>query len=268
MAPTESHCAGGKGMAGALAITGAGRNIGRAIALRMAREGWAVAISDINGDSASAVAAEIENHGGRALGNQVDVTDASAVGAWVDEVDRKLGGLTGAVSNAGILTVGPLVDVTPEAWRRVMAVNLDGAFFFCRAAARRMAARGGGSIVILASAASRRASEGLGPYSTSKTALHGLTRNLALELSPHKVRVNAISPGIVDTDMWELIDRRKAEIHGRQPGEVFADMVKMVPLGRAEQPEDVATCAAFLLSDEANYMTGQNISYDGGFQMP
>ena len=255
-------------MAGALAITGAGRNIGRAIALRMAREGWAVAISDINGESASAVAAEIERDGGRALGHAVDVTDSDAVAAWVDEVDAELGGLTGAVSNAGIITIGPLVDVAPEDWRRVMAVNLDGAFFFCQAVARRMMERGRGSIVILASASSRRASEGLGPYSTSKTALHGLTRNLALELSPHKVRVNAISPGIVDTDMWELIDRSKAAMQGREPGEVFADMVRLVPLGRAEQPEDVATMAAFLLSDEADYITGQNISYDGGFQMP
>ena len=255
-------------MAGALAITGAGRNIGRAIALRMAREGWAVGISDINGESAQAVAAEIEAHGGRARGDALDVTDAAAVSSWVDEVDHDLGGLTGAVANAGIITVGPLLDVTPEDWRKVMAVNLDGAFFFTQAVARRMVARKQGSIVILSSASSRRASEGLGPYSTSKTALHGLTRNLALELSRDSVRVNAISPGIVDTDMWAQIDRDKAAMQGRKPGEVFAGMVQLVPLGRAQQPEDVATMAAFLLSDEANYITGQNISSDGGFQMP
>lgn len=128
-------------MAGALAITGAGRNIGRAIALRMAREGWAVGISDINGESAQAVAAEIEAHGGRARGDALDVTDAAAVSSWVDEVDHDLGGLTGAVANAGIITVGPLLDVTPEDWRKVMAVNLDGAFFFTQAVARRMVAR-------------------------------------------------------------------------------------------------------------------------------
>ena len=255
-------------MAGALAITGAGRGIGRAIALRMAREGWAVAVSDINGDSADDVAAEIEQGGGRARGDALDVTDPEAVSAWVDLVDADLGGLTGAVANAGIIMVKPLLDVTPEDWRRLMAVNLDGAFFFTQAAGRVMAPRGRGSIVILSSASSRRPSEWLGPYSTSKTALHGLTRNLALELSKHQVRVNAISPGLVDTDMWEQIDRGRGTRLGRKPGEVFAEMIKMVPLGRAEQPEDVATMAAFLLSEEADFITGQNISYDGGFQMP
>jgi NAD(P)-dependent dehydrogenase (short-subunit alcohol dehydrogenase family) len=234
----------------------------------MAREGWGIAISDINQESAQAVAAEIEANGGRARGDALDVTDADAVSRWVDEVDQDLGGLTGAVANAGIITVGPLLDATPEDWRRVMAVNLDGTFFFTQAAARRMVERRHGSIVIMASAGSRRASEGLGPYCTSKTGLHGLTRNLALELSTAKVRVNAISPGIVDTDMWAQIDRGKAAMQGRRPGEPFADMLKLVPLGRAQEPEDVATMTAFLLSDKADYITGQNISYDGGFQMP
>ena len=255
-------------MAGALAITGAGRGIGRAIALRMAREGWAVAVSDINGDSAAEVAAAIEQGGGRARGDALDVTDPDAVSAWVNEVDADLGGLTGAVANAGILMVRPLLEMAPEDWRRLMAVNLDGAFFFTQAAGRVMAARNRGSIVIISSASSRRPSEWLGAYSTSKTALHGLTRNLALELSPHQVRVNAVSPGLVDTDMWAKIDREKGARQGRQEGEVFAEMIKLVPLGRAEQPEDVATMTAFLLSEEADYITGQNISYDGGFQMP
>lgn len=255
-------------MAGAMAITGAGRGIGRAIALRMAREGWAVAVSDINGDSAAAVAAEIEQTGVRARGDALDVTDPDAVAAWVNEVDADLGGLTGAVANAGIITIRPLLEVAPEEWRRVMAVNLDGAFFFCQAAGRVMAPRGKGSIVIISSASSRRPSLWLGPYSTSKTALHGLTRNLALELSEHQVRVNAISPGLVDTDMWEKIDRERGGRQGRKAGEVFAEMIKMVPLGRAQVPEDVATIAAFLLSEETEYITGQNISYDGGFQMP
>ena len=105
-------------------------------------------------------------------------------------------------------------------------------------------------------------------YNTSKTALHGLTRVMALELGPIGIRVNAVSPGVVDTPMWELIDRERAALLGKDPGEVMAEAVDRIPLGRIETPEDVAGFVTYLLSDETSYMTGQNISYDGGFVMP
>ena len=103
---------------------------------------------------------------------------------------------------------------------------------------------------------------------TSKTALHGLTRCMALELGPLGVRVNAVSPGVVDTPMWELIDRERGKLLGKRPGEVIATQAERIPLGRLETPEDVAKIVAYLLSDESDYMTGQNISYDGGMMMP
>ncbi len=255
-------------MAGAVAITGAGRGIGRATALRMAADGCAVAVSDVDGDSAAAVAEEIRSSGGTALSAQLDVTDHAAVRAWVYKVDDELGGLTGAVANAGVMRVQPFLDLTPERWRQVMSVNLDGTFYFVHPVAERMAARKRGSIVIIASASSRQASFATNVYNTSKTAVHGLTRVMALELGPLNVRVNAVSPGVVDTPMWEYIDRERARLLGKQPGEVMAEAIARIPLGRVETPEDVAGFVAYLLSDDSDYMTGQNISYDGGMVMP
>jgi len=255
-------------MTGAVAITGAGRGIGRATALRMAADGWAVAVSDLDGDSIDAVADEIRSGGGTALSAQLDVTNHAAVRAWVYEVDDALGGLTGAVANAGIMRVQRFLDLTPEIWRQVMSVNLDGTFHFVHPVAERMAARERGSIVIIASASSRMPSFATNVYNVSKTALHGLPRVMAMELGPVKVRVNAISPGVVDTPMWELIDRERAALLGKRPGEVIAEAITRIPLGRVETPEDVAGFAAYLLSDDSDYMTGQNISYDGGMVMP
>ena len=255
-------------MAGATAITGAGRGIGRATALRLAADGWAVAVSDLDGNAADAVAREIQSGGGTAVSGQLDVTDHAAVRDWVYEVDDELGGLTGAVANAGIMRVQRFLDLTPEVWRQVMSVNLDGTFYFVHPVAERMAARQRGSIVIIASASSRLPSFATNVYNASKTALHGLTRVMALELGPRNVRVNAISPGVVDTPMWELIDRERAALLGKQPGEVIAEAITRIPLGRVETPEDVAGFAAYLLSDASDYMTGQNISYDGGMVMP
>ena len=255
-------------MAGAVAITGAGRGIGRATALRLAADGWAVALSDLDGDAAAGVAEEIRSGGGTAPSAQLDVTDHAAVRDWVYDVDDELGGLTGAVANAGIMRVQRFLDLTPEIWRQVMSVNLDGTFYFVHPVAERMAARKRGSIVIIASASSRLGSFATNAYNTSKTALHGLTRVMATELGPLGVRVNAVSPGVVDTAMWELVDRERAALLGKQPGEVIAEAITRIPLGRVETPEDVAGFVAYLLSDAPDYMTGQNISYDGGMVMP
>lgn len=252
----------------AVAITGAGRGIGRATALHLAKHGWTVAISDVDGDSVATVATEINEAGGHAVSSALDVTNAEATRLWVEKMDDLLGGLTGAVANAGVMRVKRFLDLTPKIWRDVMSVNLDGTFHFVHPASKRMANRGYGSIVILASASSRQASFATSVYNTSKTALHGLTRVMALELGPSGVRVNAVSPGVVDTPMWDLIDRERAALLGKKSGEVMAEAIERIPLGRIETPEDVAGFVSYLLSDQANYMTGQNISYDGGFVMP
>ena len=256
-------------MANAVAITGAGGGIGRAVALRMARHGWAVAVGDIDGGAAESVAHDIQSAGGRALAHVIDVTDYAAVGDWVETVDDQLDGLTGAVANAGIVNIQPFLDLTPETWRRVLSVNVDGAFNFLQPVASRMSARGAGSIVVMASAASRFGSVGTNVYNVSKHALHGLTRCMALELGPRGVRVNAVSPGVVlGTSMWEAIDRERARILGKQPGQVVEETIQRIPLGRASTPDDIANLVAYLLCDESDYMTGQNVSYDGGFVMP
>jgi len=255
-------------MTGAVAITGAGRGIGRATALRMAADGWAVAVSDVDGDSAAAVAEEIRSGSGTALSAQLDVTDHAAVRAWVNEVDDELGGLTGAVANAGIMRVQNFLDLTPEIWRQVMSVNLDGTFHFVHPVAERMSARKRGSIVIIASASSRMPSFATNVYNVSKTALHGLTRVTAMELGPLNVRVNAVSPGVGDTPMWEYIDRERAKLLGKQPGEVIAEAISRIPLGRVGTAGDVEGFGAYRVSDGYKYRHGENISYAGGFVMP
>lgn len=255
-------------MARALAITGAGRGIGRAIALRTAHDGWAVALSDVNGDAADAVAAEIAAAGGHATAERIDVTDCAGVEQWVQRVDDELGGLSGAVANAGIVHNEHFLDISEESWRRIVDVNLHGTFNFAQPVARRMADRGAGSIVALASASSRLPSAAVSAYAVTKSAIHGLVRNLAFELGPLGVRVNAVSPGIVDTEMWRQIDRERGCLLGLEPGELLAEAPQRIPLRRLEQPEDVAKIVAYLLSDDADYMTGQNISYDGGMAMP
>ena len=255
-------------MARALAVTGAGRGIGRAIALRTARDGWSVALSDIDGDAADVVAAEIADAGGHATAERIDITDRTGVERWVNRVDTELGGLTGAVANAGIVHNEHFLDMSEESWRRIVDINVHGTVNFVQAVARRMADRGAGSIVALASASSRRPSDTVSAYAVTKSAIHGLVRNVAFELGPLGVRVNAVSPGVVDTEMWRQIDRERGRLLGLEPGELLAGAPQLIPLRRLERPEDVANIVAYLLSDDADYMTGQNISYDGGMVMP
>ena len=249
-------------------ITGAGRGIGRTISMRLAREGAAVAVTDLDEANAAAVSEEIADAGGRAFPLRVDVTQRDDTERMVMETVDRLGRLDIHVNNAGIGVVAPLMDTDEESWDALMTVNAKGVLLCSQAAARQMIAQGeGGRIINNASGAGKIApGKGmpLGAYAASKHAVVALTKQLGLELSDHGILVNCVCAGIVDTEMWDLIDREVAKLQGVPAGSVVEAAVASIPLGRIQQPEDVANLVAFLASSDADYMTGQTYNVCGG----
>ncbi len=249
-------------------VTGAGRSIGRAIALRLAGEGAAVAVADIDEASAQSVAAEIESADGRAIALKADVTQAGDIDKMISGAVAAFDSLDILVANAGIGYVGRLIDTDEATWDRLMAVNAKGVFLSCKAAARQMIEQGrGGRIIINASGAGKIApgkNVPLGAYAASKHAVIGFGKQLGLELSDHQILVNSICGGIIDTPMWDLIDRETARILGVAEGSIKAGAVASIPLGRIQQPEDMANVVAFLASDDANYITASALNAEGG----
>ena len=249
-------------------VTGAGRGIGRAIALRLAREGVSVSVADLDLASAEQVAEETGAAGGEALALQVDVTSKEDADRMVRETVARFGRLDILVNNAGVAAVVPLIETDEATWDLLMNVNAKGVLLCSQAAARQMIAQGGGGRIINnASGAGKVApgkNEPLGAYAASKHAVVGLTKQMGLELSSHQILVNCVCPGIVDTPMWELIDREIAKLEGAPVGSVKARMVDRIPLGRIEQPEDVANVVVFLASSDASYITGQTYNVSGG----
>lgn len=251
-------------------VTGAAQGIGRAIALRLAREGADVTIADVNEEGARGVAEEARGLGRRALAMQVDVTARDQVEAMVRQTVAELGGVDIAVANAGIIRIAPLLEMKEEDFVRQFAVNVRGVWLTAAAAARQMIRQGrGGRIITAASRAGKTPSRlhPTGAYAATKHAVVGLTRALAFELASHKITVNAYCPGMVDTAMWETIDQAIAERRGVPPGTLRAESEAQIPLGRVEQPDDVANLVAWLASDESSYMTAQAINIEGGTEV-
>ena len=250
-------------------ITGAGTGIGRAIALEMVREGADLAITDIDLASAQKVADEARalRNDARAWAGQLDVRDAHNVAARVEEAASYLGGLELAVNNAGVSSMKRVVDLDEADWDFNMDVNAKGTFLCCQAEVRYFLRQPYGrmrSIVNTASMAGKKAAPLLAHYSASKFAVIGFTQALALETAAHGIRVNAVCPGYVRTSMQEREVLWEASLRGITPEEVRQDYLRAIPLGRLEEPEDVARVVVFLLSDRAAYMTGQAINVTGG----
>lgn len=249
-------------------ITGAGRGIGRAIALRLAREGCNVALCDLN--PAEDTADEVRALGRRALFVQGDVTDEAQVSRIVEASIGGMGKIDIPVNNAGIQIVVPMLEMTQKQWDSLFDVNLKSYWLCAKAVAPHMIARGqGGKIINAASRAGKTPSKlsPTGAYATTKHAVVGFTRALAFELAQHKINVNCYCPGVVDTPMWDLIDREVARRTGQPVGSIKARAVAEVPLGRIETPDDVANLVAFLASAESDYMTGQAINITGGSEI-
>lgn len=233
-------------------VTGATRGIGRAIALALAREGAAIVVNGRDAAAGHEVVAAIRGLGRRAVWCPADVGRVDQARALVRAAIDAFGRLDVLVNNAGLFERRPALELEEADWDRLLDVNLKGAFFCAQAAARAMRARGGGGVIV--NVASDAAwSGGLNPcahYAASKAGLVSVTRSLARELAPHGIRVNAVAPGLIATDM------------GGTAGATLPDL--KIPLGREGTPEEVAACVVFLASDEASYVTGANLNLSGG----
>jgi meso-butanediol dehydrogenase/(S,S)-butanediol dehydrogenase/diacetyl reductase len=253
-------------LAGKVAVvTGAGRGIGRGIALRLARDGADVALVDVGSDGISAVADEIAEIGCKSTTFVADVSDRDQVFAAVDHAESALGGFDVMVNNAGIALVGPLLDARPEDVARIWAVNVDGVLWGIQAAVTKLKQLGRpGRVINASSIAGHDGFAMLGVYSATKFAVRALTQAAAKEHAADGITVNAYCPGVVGTDMWVEIDRRFAELTGAAEGETYDKFVGGIALGRAETPDDVAGFVSYLAGPDAGYMTGQAGLIDGG----
>jgi 3-oxoacyl-[acyl-carrier protein] reductase len=240
-------------------VTGGARGIGAAVAKRLARDGCAVAVLDLDEAACQPVVEEIAAAGGRALAVAADVSDEPAVSAAVERVVATLGPPTVLVNNAGILRDNILKNMTSDDWDTVINVNLRGAFLLSRAVQGYMVQARWGRIVNVSSV-SALGNRGQANYSAAKAGLQGLTKTLAIELGRFGVTVNAVAPGFIETDMT-----RGAAARVGIPFEEFkAGIVEKIPVGRAGRPEDIAAAVSFLTSDEASFVSGQVLYVAGG----
>jgi 3-oxoacyl-[acyl-carrier protein] reductase/2-hydroxycyclohexanecarboxyl-CoA dehydrogenase len=233
-------------------VTGAARGIGQAIALRFAAEGAQVVLNDLQHEMLEETARLVEERGGATLIAAADIGERDGAEHVVSEAIARFGRLDVWINNAGITRDALLMKMTSEQWEAVLRVNLTGTFNGCQAAAARMSTAGGGAIVNLSSR-SYLGNIGQANYSASKAGVVGLTRTLALELARYSIRVNAIAPGFVDTEMARAV-----------PEDVRERVVKAIPLRRMARPEEIANVALFLASEESSYITGQVLVVCGG----
>jgi len=238
-------------------VTGASRGIGRAIALEMAREGADVVVNYASSEAkANEVACSVSEFGGRVLVARADVSRADQVEAMRRLVLERFGGVDILVNNAGVHHHVKSWEIDDDEWKRVLDVNLNGVFLCSRAFSREMRVKRWGRIINISSIIAFIGTDHEAHYGASKAAVVGLTKSLALELAPYNITVNAIAPGLIDTDMTagaSREDRKKA--------------LELIPLGRIGQPEDIAYAAVFLASDRATFITGQTLNVNGGEAM-
>ncbi|MGW5311906.1 3-oxoacyl-ACP reductase FabG [Nocardia thailandica] len=240
-------------------VTGAARGIGAATAARLAADGLAVAVVDLDAAAAEATAEKITAAGGVALGVGADVADESAVADAVEAAVAAFGSLDVLVNNAGVLRDSLLFKMSVDDWDTVMSVHLRGAFLCSRAAQRHMVAAKSGAIVNTSSV-SALGNRGQANYAAAKAGIQGLTRTLAMELGPFGVRVNAVAPGFIATEMTAATAARV----GVSAEELQEKTAAVTPLRRVGTPEDIANVVAFLASDQAGFVTGQTVYVDGG----
>jgi NAD(P)-dependent dehydrogenase (short-subunit alcohol dehydrogenase family) len=235
-------------------VTGAGQGIGRAIALGMAREGAAVAIAELNPQTALKLQREMEQAGQRALAIPADVSQEESVNSMVKRCEVELGAIDILVNNAGIYPVSPVEDMAEEEWDQVIGTNLVGAFLCSRAVVPGFLKRRRGRIINITSGRAFQGAKDGAHYASSKAGLIGFTKALALELAPHGITVNAICPGVTDT----------AQPRGHRSEEELYAQAKKVPLGRIGQPEDLVGPAIFLAGEASRFVTGQTLLVNGG----
>jgi len=254
------------GIAGKVAlVTGGAKGIGRAIVLRLARDGADVAIADLDEAKAGEVVDDVRAMSQNSVFIITDVSDRDQVFAAVERAATELGGFDIMVNNAGIVQVQTIEDVRPSDLELIQRINVGGVLWGIQAAAAKFMQLGhGGKIINAASIAGHDGFAMLGVYSATKFAVRALTQAAAKEHAADGITVNAYCPGVVGTDMWVEIDKRFAELTGAAEGETYDKFVGGIALGRAETPDDVAGFVSYLASDDADYMTGQSGLIDGG----
>lgn len=238
-------------------VTGGAQGIGLAIAARLAADGSALVIADLNAEGAERAASSLSEAGPTALAIGADITSDQGRARIVSAALERHGRIDVLVNNAGILPRVPLMEVTPEVWHRTMQVNLDAAFFCSQAVLPAMRAQGRGRIINISSMSARTGGQASPPhYATSKTGLVGMTRALARVVGAWGVTVNAVAPGMIDTEMLAALTSEQRQW-----------WLEQIPLARLGTPEDVAGAVAFLASDDASYITGATLDVNGGYFM-
>jgi 3-oxoacyl-[acyl-carrier protein] reductase len=237
-------------------VTGGAQGIGQVIGEELARLGAHVILGDVNGDGAEKTAEAINNNGGSATGVKLDVTNIENVQEVFKSIIKDRGQLDFLVNNAGITRDGLLMRMKEQDWDLVLSVNLKGSFLCSQLAVKQMMKQKSGSIVNIASIVGLMGNLGQANYSASKAGLIGLTKTTAREVGSRGIRVNAIAPGFIDTDMTRVLDDKVQE-----------KLIEQIPMARLGQPKDIADCVAFLVSDSSKYITGQVIGINGGMLM-
>lgn len=238
-------------------VTGASRGIGRACALRLAADGYAVAINYAhNEDEAQTVLDEIRQNGGEGMLCRADVSDPAQVKQMVRDVHKTLGGLDVLVNNAGIVRDEYLLMLNPETLDRCMELNVKGYFYCAQQAVLKMFRKKSGVVVNISSVSGSFALPGQSVYSATKGAVNAMTRTMAKELAPYGIRVNAVAPGFIETDMLDALPEEKKE-----------EYLKTIPMHRLGQAQEVAGVVSMLVSDACAYMTGQILTLDGGLSL-
>jgi len=245
-------------------VTGAGQGIGRAIACRLARDGFAIAIIDINADALDEVKKEIEGLGAQVLALRADLTKLDEIQKVIN-LSAEWGQLAVLVNNAGRVLITPFLEITEDEWDAIMTLNLKAVFFAMQFAVRYMSDEG--RIINLSSISGRSGRPDQAHYAAAKSAVISLTQSAALAFASQGITVNAICPGVVDTPMTAGIHEIRANALGITPEESLARMVAKIPLGRLEKTDDVAGVVSFLCSADAAYITGQSLNVCGGMEM-
>lgn len=247
-------------------VTGAAQGIGRGIATRLAEEGAKVTIGDLNIERAEATAEELSEAGHQVLAHPVDVSKRGSTQELIASAVERFGPVDVMFNNAGFNKPQPFLDITEDVWQSIMDVNALGVLLGTQEAAKQMIAQGGGGKIInTASIAGRQGYASFVPYCASKFAVISIIQGAARALATHGITVNGFAPGVVDTPLWEQLDKDLMEIgDSTEPGQAMADFSAGILVGRAALPEDIAGTALFLASADSDYMTGQVVMIDGG----